>query len=462
MKNFINPDIIYTHLEENSKPDKFFIRDILEQSKSIDHKSLSLKQTAALLQNKDPEIDKEIFSIAKEIKKRIYGNRMVLFAPLYVSNTCINNCAYCGFRTENKDLIRKTLNENELKEEVVAIEQMGHKRLLMVYGEGNHDAYWIADTIATAYSIKKPPSGEIRRININCAPTSVDNFKILKNAEIGTYQCFQETYHSPTYKKVHISGPKSDYLYRLYSMHRAMEAGIDDIGIGALFGLANYKFEVLALLSHCEKLERDFGVGPHTISFPRIEPAQGSELSHKPPHAVTDDELKRIIAITRLAVPYTGMILSTRESAKLRTELLEFGISQLSAASRVYPGSYKAEKINQEDTQQFTIADERSLDEVVFDMTKHGYIPSFCTGCYRKSRTGDHFMGLAKTNFIKNFCKPNAILTFAEYLRDYASDKTRQTGNNLIKNLIKEDDNLKNNISDSLSKIMNGENDIYF
>jgi 2-iminoacetate synthase len=462
MKNFINADVIYAHLKENSKPDKILVREILEQSKNINHKGLSLKQTAILLQNEDPEIDKEIFSIAKQIKERIYGNRLVLFAPLYVSNTCVNNCAYCGFRTGNKDLVRKVLNESELKQEVATIEQMGHKRLLMVYGEGNHDAHWIADTISTAYGVRTPPAGEIRRININCAPTSVENFKILKNAEIGTYQCFQETYHLPTYKKVHISGPKSDYLYRLYTMHRAMEAGIDDVGMGVLFGLADYKFEVLALLSHCKQLEKDFGVGPHTLSFPRIEPAQGSELSYNPPHAITDNELKRIIAITRLAVPYTGMITSTRECAALRTELLELGISQLSAASRVYPGSYKAKKVNQEDSQQFTVADERTLDEVVFDMIGHGFIPSFCTGCYRKNRTGDHFMGLAKSNFIKNFCKPNAVLTFAEYLRDYASDKTRKAGYDLIKNLIKEDNNLNNNISNSLSKIIDGENDIYF
>lgn len=460
-KTFIDNNLIDSFLKKHIRPEKVFVEEILEQAQKIDHKGLSIEQVAALLQNQDPEIDKEIFATAKKIKERIYGNRMVLFAPFYVSNTCINNCTYCGFRTDNHDLIRKVLTTGEIKREIAAIEEMGHKRVLMVYGEGGHSIEWVADTIAEAYSVKTPPSGEIRRINVNIAPMSVDDFKILKSAEIGTYQCFQETYHEPMYKEVHISGPKSDYLYRLYAIHRAMEAGIDDVGIGVLFGLSDYKFDLLALLSHCKQLEKDFGVGPHTISFPRIEPASGSKMSHNPPNAISDYELKRVIAITRLAVPYTGMIISTRERADLRMELLDLGISQLSAASKVSPGSYHSSKNRFEDSKQFAVADERTLDEVVLDMARHGYIPSFCTGCYRKGRTGDHFMGLAKTSFIKNFCNPNAVVTFAEYLRDYASKETKEVGSMLISDMLQKDERLRSVTLPILKKVQNGVNDVY-
>ena len=461
MKSFINDEEINACLNKQKNPDKKYISEILEKAKDISHKGLSLEDTAALLQCEDKELIAEMFFCAKEVKKRIYGNRMVLFAPLYVSNTCNNNCAYCGFRKDNKELVRKVLSYDEIKQEVEILEGIGHKRLLMVYGEVDYKPEWIVKTIEAAYSVKTPPSGEIRRINVNLAPMDVEGFRIIKDAGIGTYQSFQETYHCDTYKKVHLSGKKADYLYRLYTMHRAMEAGIEDVGMGALFGLYDYKFEVLALLQHCMQLEKDLGVGPHTLSFPRIEPAQGSSMSYNPPYAVSDDEFKKIVAISRLAVPYTGMIISTRERADLRKELLELGVSQLSAASRVYPGAYKDYAINKHDTQQFTVGDERSLDETIYDMvTNLDYIPSFCTGCYRKGRTGDHFMGLAKTSFINNFCTPNALFTFAEYLRDYASLRTKEAGSALIKKIINEDKAAAKAI-DNLKRIECGESDVF-
>ncbi|MDR1693610.1 MAG: [FeFe] hydrogenase H-cluster radical SAM maturase HydG [Lactobacillaceae bacterium] len=460
MQNFIDEEKIINLLEKHKTSDKKFITDILAKCQDINHQGLSLEETAALLQNTDPETEQRIFKTAKEIKKRIYGNRIVLFAPLYVSNACVNNCTYCGFRIDNKKLVRKTLNKEEINKETKTLTEMGHKRLLMVYGEFDYDMGWVADTIQEAYGVKSEPSGEIRRINVNMAPLSMENFKAIKTANIGTYQCFQETYSTKTYKEVHPSGPKADFSWRLYAMHRAMEAGIDDVGMGVLYGLSNYKFDTLGLLMHCQQLEKDMGVGPHTISFPRIEEAMGSEMSYNPPHKISDNELRRIIAISRLAVPYTGMILSTRESAELRKELLEYGISQISAASRVYPGSYNAAKVNQNDTQQFTVHDPRSLDDVIYDMvTTLNYIPSFCTGCYRKGRTGDHFMGLAKTNFMSSFCTPNGILTFAEYLRDYASPKTKEAGKKLIDKLMKDGRNKL--FEDSLCKVQTGESDVY-
>lgn len=460
MQNFINEEKIVGLLEKHQYSDKKYIEDILIKCKGLNHQGLEIDEVAALLQNKNPDIEKEIFKIAKDIKKRIYGNRIVLFAPLYVTNACINNCTYCGFRIDNKQLVRKTLSNEAIKKETEVLTEMGHKRLLMVYGEYDYDMNWVVDTINEAYKVKSKPSGEIRRINVNMAPLSVENFKKLKTANIGTYQCFQETYNTKTYKEVHPSGPKADFNWRLNAIHRAMEAGIDDVGMGVLYGLADYKFDTLGLLMHCQQLEKDMGVGPHTISFPRIEGAMGSEMSYNPPHKISDDELRRIIAIMRLAVPYTGMIMSTRESAELRKELLEYGISQMSAASRVYPGSYNAKNVNQDDTQQFTVHDPRSLDDVIYDMfTSLEYIPSFCTGCYRKGRTGDHFMGLAKTNFMNKFCTPNGILTCAEYLRDYASEKTKKAGKELIKKLMQQDECKK--ISDKLSKIENGKNDVY-
>ena len=460
LQNFIDEEKIESLLKKHAHPNAKDVADVLTKCKDENHQGLTLEDITILLNNQDLELEVEMFRIAKEIKRRIYGNRIVLFAPLYVTNTCVNNCKYCGFRTDNTDLVRKTLTSQGIKEETKRITQMGHKRLLMVYGEFPYDMGWIKETIQDAYSVKTEPSGSIRRINVNMAPLSVDDFKTLKSAGIGTYQCFQETYNLKTYQDVHPSGPKSDYLYRLYAIHRAMESGIDDVGMGVLYGLHDYKFDTLSLFMHCQRLEKDMGVGPHTLSFPRIEPAMGSEMSYNPPHRLTDNQMRRVVAISRLAVPYTGMIISTRESAELRNELLEYGISQMSAASSVYPGSYQAGKTNKKDSQQFMVNDSRSLDEVIYDLlTSLEYLPSFCTGCYRKGRTGDHFMGLAKTSFINRYCTPNGIFTCAEYLRDYASPKTKEAGRCLIKKLMEEQ--ASKTFANTLEKIQNGADDIY-
>ena len=436
MENFINSQEIENLLEKHKNPDKLYIREILDQTKDANHCGLDLEQMAALLQNTDKELEHEIFATAKQIVNDIYGDRRVLFAPLYVSSECKNSCSYCGFRCDNPDMKRKTLNDAELKEEVDIIERMGHKRLLMVWGESDYDAYKLADQIAVAYAVKTEPHGDIRRINVNLAPMSVADFKILKSGNIGTYQCFQETYHKPTYKQVHTKGVKRNFEYRLNVMNRALEAGIEDFGIGALYGLYDYKFETMAVLKHTLYLEERYNVGPHTISFPRIEPAHGSELSYNPPYAMTDEQLKRTVAILRLAVPYTGMIISTRENAAMRNELLKLGISQLSAASKVYPGGYKASLTNKHDEQQFTVGDDRSLEQVISGLMEDGYIPSFCTGCYRLNRTGEHFQLLARQKFMSGHCTPNGINTFAEYLMDYAPLAMQERGLALIERML--------------------------
>lgn len=460
LKSFIDEAEIEKAL--TSKPEKSRILEIIEKCKSVDHKGLTLEEVGILLNCEDPELLEEIYETARQVKQHIYGNRMVLFAPLYVSNTCVNNCLYCGFRTDNKDLRRIRLNRLQLQREVEVLEKQGHKRLLMVYGETPYKPQELVDDILAAYAVKTPPSGEIRRINVNIAPMDVADFKVLSTAQIGTFQCFQETYHRPTYEKVHISGKKADYVYRLYAHHRSIEGGIEDVGMGALYGLSDYKYDTLAVIQHAQILERDTGVGPHTISFPRLEPAQNSEMSYNPPHKVTDEQMKHIVAITRLALPYVGMIISTREDPKLRMELLKLGISQLSGGSKVSPGTYAEKNVNYEDKQQFHVADERPLDEVIYDIvTNLKYIPSFCTGCYRKKRVGEHFMGLAKTAFIKDFCFPNAVFTFSEYLRDYASPKTKEAGQKLIKEML-ENSKQKAQIEPQLNKIIGGANDIFF
>ncbi len=460
MKNFIDEKKIFDALEHKASKDEVF--NILKKCQDTEHKGLSIKETAVLLNVEDKEIVAEIFKTAKKVKEFVYGDRMVFFAPLYVNNLCDNSCLYCGFKKDNKNLQRTHLNHHKIKEEVSLIINQGHKRILMVYGESEkYGVENIVEDIKAAYSVKGLNSGEIRRINVNIAPLSVEGFKVLKTAEIGTFQCFQETYHQETYKNVHVSGKKSDFLWRLYAHHRAIEAGIEDVGIGVLLGLYNPKFDILAMIEHANVLEKECGVGPHTISFPRIEPALDCEMAYNPPFAVDDFEFKKIVAITRLALPYVGMIISTRESACLRDELLELGISQLSAGSKVSPGGYKVSlKQDTFNQQQFKLSDERSLDEVIYDLATKGYMPSFCTGCYRKHRVGEHFMGLAKKCFIKDYCTPNAIWTFAEYLRDYASDKTKKAGWSLIESklaTIVDNDNIKKR----LSLIANGENDVY-
>lgn len=459
-ESFIDEEEIDTAVKQI--PDKKKIRDIIAKCKSPAHKGLTLDEVGALLNLEDAELLEEIFETARQIKQFIYSNRMVLFAPLYVSNTCANNCLYCGFRKDNKELIRRHLTKLQLQEETEILQCQGHKRLLLVYGETPYKPEQLVEDVETCYAVKTPPSGEIRRINMNIAPMSVKDFKILSNAHIGTFQCFQETYHRPTYEKVHVSGKKADYLWRLFAHHRSYEGGIEDYGMGVLYGLYDYKYDTIALIKHAQVMEETYGVGPHTISFPRLEPAHGSDMAFHPPYKVTDDELKKIVAVTRLALPYVGMIISTREKAALRMELLKLGISQLSAGSKVSPGGYHEAASDDFNRAQFDVADERSLDEVIYDLVQNlKYMPSFCTGCYRKNRVGEHFMGLAKKAFIKDFCFPNAVFTFSEYLRDYASEKTKKAGLDLVCEMIKSSSQ-REKIEQQLTKVAAGANDIYF
>jgi len=461
LHNFIDAEAIWNTLQKATDPGKSLVRETL--AKASERKGLSLFDAAVLLENQNPELDSEIFAMARQVKQATYGNRVVLFAPLYISNECANQCTYCAFNVLNKELKRKTLTSEEIRREVEVLENSGQKRLLLVYGEHPRlDASWIADTVATVYDTLSEKSGSIRRVNINCAPLDVEGFKLLHEAQIGTYQCFQETYHPQTYKKLHPKGNKSNFLWRLHAMHRAQEAGIDDVGIGALFGLYDHRFELLAMLAHAQELEDKWGAGPHTISFPRLEPAQGADISVAPPYSISDHTFKKIVAITRLVAPYTGLIMSTRESAELRTELLHLGISQVSAASRTYPGAYSDPTWDRPDSQQFCIEDHRTLDEVVLDLVQQGLMPSWCTACYRKGRTGEYFMTLAKDGFIQNFCHPNAVLTFNEYLNDYASSRTAAAGKAYIASQRnKGSEKVKGQLDALLARMDAGERDLY-
>lgn len=461
---FINEKEIFELIDNQKLNEISLQKEIIQKSKEA--KGLSLSESAALLNINDKETLIELFSTAKEVKEKIYGNRLVLFAPLYLTNLCVNNCLYCAFRKDNKELKRKTLSIEEIKEETEFLVSQGHKRILLVCGEHPKKASmkFIGEAIKTIYDVKIK-NGNIRRLNVNTAPLSIENFKTLKSFGIGTYQCFQETYHYETYLKMHPEGPKHDYSWRLFAMDRALQAGIDDVGIGALFGLTDWKFETLALLSHAFNLDQRFGIGPHTISVPRLEPAFNAPVSQKPPYAVDDLSFKKIIAVLRLAVPYTGIILSTRERAELRRELFNVGVSQISAGSRTSPGAYKESKesINEYQMEQFQLGDHRSLDEVVKDCCELGYMPSFCTACYRSNRTGDRFMELAKTGNIGKICVPNAITTFNEYKLDFASDETKKVAENFIeKELEKLDGPTKVKTEKMLQKINEGKRDIFF
>jgi 2-iminoacetate synthase len=419
-------------LLKDVKPDPPRIREIL--AKALEFKGLAPDEVSALMQIEAPGLLDELFHAAKRVKEEIYGRRIVLFAPLYISNVCKNECLYCAFRASNACLVRRTLSYGEIAAETRAMLRTGQKRIVLLLGEAYPDEGfdYVLNAIRTVYETKEGP-GEIRRINVEIAPLSVEDFRKLKAAEIGTYITFQETYHQPTYERVHRGGRKMDFGWRLGCMDRAMEAGIDDVGLGVLFGLADWRFELLAILQHARHLEERFGCGPHTISVPRIEPAVGSDFSSHPPHAVSDTDFKKIIAIIRLAVPYTGMILSTRENAGIRRECLQLGISQISAGSRTDPGGYDSENLN---SAQFSLGDHRSLDEVVLDLAGMGFIPSFCTACYRMGRTGEDFMDLARPGEIKEHCNPNAVSTFMEYLIDYASPATRAAGSKLVEELL--------------------------
>jgi 2-iminoacetate synthase len=459
----IRENEIHSLIKKTEKPDRSLVKSIL--AKALELKGLDLEESAYLLNIDDESLLEELFQTALQVKKEIYGNRLVLFAPLYVSNYCSNNCLYCGFRKDNREMKRKILTIEEIKDEVKIILDQGHKRILMLMGEhpGRCAFNYFLETIQAAYSVQSG-NGSIRRINVEIAPLTLDEFKELKKVKIGTYTVFQETYHRETYRKMHPSGIKADYWWRLTAMDRAQQSGIDDVGIGALFGLYDYRFEVLAMFQHAAHLDKNYGAGPHTISIPRLEPAQNAPVALDPPYPVSDRDFKKLVAVIRVSVPYTGMILSTRESAELRQDLLNLGVSQISAGSRTNPGGYREGMINPEDEEQFTVNDTRSTGEVIKDVIRQGFVPSFCTGCYRMGRTGMDFMELAKPGLIKSFCLPNALLTLKEYLIDYGDEETRSLGDALIKRELP-DIPTQATLTETkarLQRIEKGERDIYF
>lgn len=414
--------------------DAELIQQILKKAR--EHKGITHREAAVLLECEDTDVINEIFDIANEIKHRFYGNRIVMFAPLYLSNYCVNSCVYCPYHVKNKNIRRKKLSQEEIRQEVIALQDMGHKRLALEAGE--HPVYnpleYILESIKTIYSIKHK-NGAIRRVNVNIAATTVENYRRLKDAGIGTYILFQETYNKKNYEALHPKGPKSDYAYHTEAMDRAMEAGIDDVGIGVLYGLETYRYDFIGLLMHAEHLEATFGVGPHTISVPRLCMADDIDTTDFK-NAVPDDIFYRIVAIIRIAVPYTGMIISTRESEKCRARLLEIGISQMSGGSRTSVGGYVSPESEEENSAQFDVADHRTLDEVVGWLLDLNHIPSFCTACYREGRTGDRFMTLLKNGQISNCCLPNALITLKEYATDYASPEVREKAEAMIKRLL--------------------------
>jgi len=460
----INNEKILAELEAPLDVSKSHVEDILQKARELH--GVDYNDVLTLLKVDDSDLLKEIYNTAQWIKQEIYGNRLVLFAPLYISNLCKNECLYCAFRAKNKDLVRKALSQEEIVHETEILLKQGHKRVLLVAGEAYPDEGldYILKAVDSVYSARVGKQN-IRRINVNIAPLSVEDFKRLKEKNIGTYQLFQETYHYDTYRQLHVGGPKANYENRLETIDRAFEAGFDDLGIGILFGLYDWRYEILALLSHIKHLEAKFGVGPHTISVPRIEPALGSDVSYHPPYAVNDEDFKKIIAVLRIAVPYTGIILSTRENSETRKFAFDLGISQISAGSRTNPGGYGEEDQCSGMEEQFSLGDTRPLMEVIKDVVDSKYIPSFCTGCYRLGRVGKDFMDLAKPGLIKQHCLPNAMFTFAEYMHDFADNELKKSGFELIENMIQNDipsDALKEQVRANLKEIELGKRDVYF
>jgi 2-iminoacetate synthase len=468
-EEFINDKEILESIDfgKEKAKDPAYVRSILNKAKEA--KGLTHKEAAVLLHIGDENILEEMFKTAREIKENIYGKRIVLFAPLYVSSYCVNNCVYCGYKHSNKDLLRKKLTMDELKEEVRILESLGHKRLALEAGEDDQNCSidYIVECINNIYSLKFD-NGSIRRVNVNIAATTVENYKRLKDAEIGTYVLFQETYHKPTYEKMHPQGPKHSYEWHTTAMDRAMEAGIDDVGIGVLYGLYDYKYETIAMIMHAEHLDETFGVGPHTISVPRLRAAAGVDIKQFP-YLVSDPEFKKIVAILRLTVPYTGMILSTREESKFREEVIAVGISQISAGSCTGVGGYVEEYENPNKRQlnekpQFQVEDRRSPMEILKSLCNSGYIPSYCTACYREGRTGERFMPLAKSGQIHNVCLPNALLTFKEFLLDYADDELKEIGKKTIQEGLKQipKESTRKAAQEALEKLEQGERDLRF
>jgi len=456
--DFINEKAVFDTLQACKDSSVSKVRAIIK--KALQLKGLEADQIAQLAAISDPELLAELFQAARQVKERIYGRRLVLFAPLYISNLCANECLYCAFRAKNTLIHRRSLTQQEIANEVRALIDQGHKRVLLVAGEAypKEGFSYILKAIETIYAITNGP-GQIRRVNVNIAPLTVEEFRQLKQARIGTYQLFQETYHRPTYALVHAGGPKRDYDWRITALDRAMEAGIDDVGIGVLFGLFDWRFELLAMMQHIRHLEARFGVGPHTISVPRLEPATGSDLASHPPKPVSDLDFRKIVAILRLAVPYTGIIMSTRETPNLRRETFALGVSQISAGSRTDPGGYSN---TDQQAGQFSLGDHRPLDEVIRDVARLGYIPSFCTACYRLGRTGQDFMDLARPGKIWMHCDPNALSTFMEYLLDYASEQTKAVGFELIEHVLQQmSAPARKRAEAMLEKVRSGQRDVF-
>ncbi len=463
-EEFINHEEIMETLKyaEENKHNEKLISEIIEKAKL--RKGLSHREASVLLECDIPEKNQEIFELAKQIKKDFYGNRIVMFAPLYLSNYCVNGCVYCPYHMKNKHIARKKLTQEEIKKEVIALQDMGHKRLALEAGEDpvNNPIEYILESIKTIYSIKHK-NGAIRRVNVNIAATTVENYKKLKDAGIGTYILFQETYHKESYEKLHPTGPKHDYCYHTEAMDRAQQGGIDDVGLGVLFGLELYRYEFAGLLMHAEHLEAVFGVGPHTISVPRIQPADDIDPSEFD-NGIDDDTFAKIVACIRISVPYTGMIISTRESQKCRERVLGLGVSQISGGSKTSVGGYSTPEPEYENSSQFDISDNRTLDDIVKWLMEMDYIPSFCTACYREGRTGDRFMSLCKSGQIQNCCHPNALMTLKEYLIDYASEDTVKVGEEMIKKEIPNIplEKVRNIVNKNLLEIEKGNRDFRF
>ena len=459
---FINDEEIQETLAyaDKNKENDELIGEILEKARK--RKGLSHRDASVLLSCTIPERNEEIYALAEQIKKDFYGNRIVLFAPLYLSNYCVNGCVYCPYHAKNKHICRKKLTQEEIRKEVIALQDMGHKRLALETGEDpvNNPIEYVLESIKTIYSIQHK-NGAIRRVNVNIAATTVENYRKLKEAGIGTYILFQETYHKENYEKLHPTGPKHDYAWHTEAMDRAMEGGIDDVGIGVLFGLNMYRYDFVGLLMHAEHLEAACGVGPHTISVPRIRNADDIDASTFE-NAISDELFAKIVAVIRIAVPYTGMIISTRESKTTREKVLDLGVSQISGGSRTSVGGYVEEE--EENSAQFDVSDTRTLDEVVNWLLELGYIPSFCTACYREGRTGDRFMTLVKSGQIANCCQPNALMTLKEYLVDYASEDTRRKGEAVIAEELKRvtSDKIRAIAARNLEEIEHGKRDFRF